>query len=172
MKIIISFMEIFYYYFEGISEMNLHLSIVNSTILCTNVYKTGNHETEISFMPFDYAKLIGSLNQYILQMISILVICPHDIMKMHVSEITKFLKLMTSIPYKNFTSLLKYNFLETLLRGTKMWLAVMKHLLVYNEDEVEKLAKLINRYFIVTHLFLWEHEHLCEGMTLSPLCNI
>ncbi len=165
-------MEVICYHFEGLSEMNVYVTFFETKIVCSNTFKSGKYDSEIEFYPINYNKLIGSLNQYILQMISILVICPHEIMKMHINEITKYLKLMTSIPYSNFAIQLKFSFLDTLLRGTKMWLAVIKHLLVYNEEEVEKLAKLINRYFIVTHLFLWEQEHLPEGITLSPLCKI
>lgn len=165
-------MECFLYSFEGISELSLIISINCNKCWCTASFKTGSYEFESKDEDLHYERIIGSMNQYILKMIAMMVVQPNDILKKHVTDITKFLKLMTTIPFTNFAYLLKYNFYEKLYEGVKMWMIIIKNLLSYDETEVEKLVKTVSRYITLTHLFLREHMQEPEGITFSPLCKI
>lgn len=150
-------MNYFVYQFEGITELSMIVSINCNACWCTTSFKTGVYELHLKDEDLHYERVIGSMNQYILKMIAMMVVQPNDIVKKHVTDITKFLKLMTSLPFANFTPLLKYNFYEKMYEGVRMWMIILKNLLTYDELEVEKLVKTVSRYIMLTHLFLREH---------------
>lgn len=145
-------MDIFVYEMGGIAEVRFLLSVKDEEVLISCNWINGEKHFTRKMLPFDEEKINASLCQYILSIIA--GASNSTLIQSHVSQITKYSKLMNRIPFKKMTPEVKYKFLSLLHEGIQMWSRVISSLTSYEEKEMEGTLGKIARYIMIFHVYL------------------
>lgn len=158
-----------YFLYEA-NEIRIVISTIETDLVCT----TNNGETSfrqrITFLPMNFQKAIGSLNQYVLKTLAMITISPNELISKHLLQLTKMLKLTTHLPYEKFAVELKKAFILVLQDGIKVWLFAIRHFVSSEEKDLSEISGNFSRYLMTYHVFLYEYlNQISANEIVSPL---
>jgi hypothetical protein len=152
-------MEIKQYEFGGICELRIVFSFVGTKACCSAYWRDGRYNLDQEVLPANPTKITGSLCQYMLKTLSKI---SHtevsEIIKAHISDISRFIHLIVKIGYEKMNVQLKYRLLVCMQQGINMWKILITRLVGYEESEFKEQVKEISRYIIILEVMLQDFK--------------
>lgn len=162
-------LEIFMYDIGGSFDIRIYLNLHFPKIQCTMFWVDGEISDSRDFYPIDYTKVLGTFNQYLIGL-GLNNSLPNPAIYRHMEEMTKFMKLINTVTFEKLAKGVLCKFLNVVQDGTKIWVDFLKSVPdSFPKKECKRILTLYSRYLIMYHLLLWEHVHVEDGMTVSPL---
>lgn len=161
--------EVFMYDYGGVFDIRIYVNIHFPKIVSTVFIGEDQTKEEKKFYPIEYDKVLGTFNQYLIGL-GLNSILPDPTIYKHMEEMTKFLKLINTITFEKLARGVLLQFLRVVKDGVRIWGTFFRTLpSQFDEIECKRIVKLFNRYLMMYHLLLWEHEQRDVGITRSPL---